>query len=290
LRLDDGSMLRTRLLVIAEGRESRLRAALGIEAVSARYEQTAVVCHVRTEQAHRQTAWQRFLPTGPLALLPLADGRSSIVWSSTEAEALLALDDAAFCRALGEASQHVLGAITGCTRRVQFPLALQHAERYVAGRAVLVGDAAHVVHPLAGQGVNLGFGDVAVLLDTIAVARAAGRRARFTFEELCDRPLGAADYRAIARHFDLVMVTDVPRIAARERNRAKRFITLVDVLYDAGRGMVLTADGEPAELYRATDGTEAFEFARTASRLAEMRTEAWLHRVSGSPHHQSRSA
>ncbi|WP_028007912.1 UbiH/UbiF/VisC/COQ6 family ubiquinone biosynthesis hydroxylase [Solimonas flava] len=175
LRLDDGGTLRTRLLVIAEGRESRLRAALGIEALSAQYEQTAVVCHVRTERPHRQTAWQRFLPTGPLALLPLADGRSSIVWSSTAAEALLALDDESFCRALGEASQHVLGAITGCTRRVQFPLALQHAERYVAGCAVLVGDAAHVVHPLAGQGVNLGFGDVAVLLDTIAAARAESR-------------------------------------------------------------------------------------------------------------------
>lgn len=113
----------------------------------------------------------------------------------------------------------------------------------------------------------------------IHVGRAADGRARFTFSELCDRPLGAADYRVIARHFELVMVTDVPRIAPGERNRAKRFITLVDVLYDAGCALVLTADAEPTELYIAAEGNEAFEFARTASRLVEMRTEAWLRRA-----------
>ncbi len=117
----------------------------------------------------------------------------------------------------------------------------------------------------------------------VRVPRAAGRRARFTFEELCGQPLGAADYRAIARHFDLLMVTGVPRLAAGERNRAKRFITLIDVLYDAGRALVLTADGEPADLYRAVDGNEAFEFARTASRLVEMRTQAWLLRAAAEP-------
>lgn len=113
----------------------------------------------------------------------------------------------------------------------------------------------------------------------VPVPRSAGRRARFTFQELCDQPLGAADYRAIARRFDLVMVTDVPRLASGDRNRAKRFITLVDVMYDAGRALVLTADGEPAELYAATEGNEAFEFARTVSRLHEMRTQAWLGHV-----------
>ncbi len=117
----------------------------------------------------------------------------------------------------------------------------------------------------------------------VHVRRAADRRARFTFTELCDQPLGAADYRAIARHFELVMVTGVPRIAAGERNRAKRFIALVDVLYDAGRALVLTADGEPADLYMAKEGNEAFEFARTASRLVEMRTEAWLRHAANSP-------
>ena len=124
----------------------------------------------------------------------------------------------------------------------------------------------------------------------VHVARAAGRRARFTFQELCDQPLGATDYRAIARHFDLLMVTGVPRLVDGERNRAKRFITLVDVLYDSGRGLVLIADGEPADLYRATEGNEAFEFARTASRLIEMRTEAWLHRVAHASHQQQSTA
>ncbi|MCM5559666.1 cell division protein ZapE [Pleomorphomonas sp. JP5] len=117
----------------------------------------------------------------------------------------------------------------------------------------------------------------------VHVRRAADRRARFTFVELCDQPLGAADYRAIARHFELVMVTGVPRIAPGERNKAKRFITLVDVLYDAGRALVLTADGEPADLYMAKEGNEAFEFARTASRLVEMRTETWLRRAANPP-------
>ncbi|WP_370676181.1 cell division protein ZapE [Pleomorphomonas sp. PLEO] len=124
----------------------------------------------------------------------------------------------------------------------------------------------------------------------VHVSRAAGRRARFTFDELCGQPLGAADYRAIARHFDLLMVTGVPRLVDGERNRAKRFITLVDVLYDSGRGLVLTADGEPADLYSAPEGNEAFEFARTASRLIEMRTEAWLHRVAHCPDQQQSTA
>lgn len=124
----------------------------------------------------------------------------------------------------------------------------------------------------------------------VRVPRAAGRRARFTFAELCDQPLGATDYRAIARHFDLLMVTGVPRLAAGERNRAKRFITLIDVLYDAGRALVLTADGEPADLYRATEGNEALEFARTASRLIEMRSEAWLHQAADASHRQPQTA
>lgn len=175
LQLDDGQTVRARLVVIAEGRDSPLRAQLGIETVGGQYEQIAVVCHVVTEAAHRCTAWQRFLASGPLALLPLADGRSSIVWSSSEAQALLDLDDEAFRDALGDASQRVLGKILACTRRVAFKLAVQHAETYVAPRAVLVGDAAHLVHPLAGQGVNLGFADAEALIEVLATAHAEGR-------------------------------------------------------------------------------------------------------------------
>ncbi len=175
LQLADGSSLSAALVVAADGRESPVRNGLGIELTAGEYAQTAVVCHVQTEQPHAETAWQHFLPTGPLALLPLADGRSSIVWSSTEAASLLQLDDAAFCLRLGAASQHVLGTILGTTRRLSFPLGVQHAERYAVERGVLIGDAAHIVHPLAGQGVNLGFGDVAALIEVLGAARAQRR-------------------------------------------------------------------------------------------------------------------
>lgn len=175
LTLDGGARLRTRLVVAADSARSPLREAQGIETLRQAYEQTAVVCHVRTQRPHRGAAYQRFLDSGPLALLPLADGRSSVVWSSTEAAALLALDDAAFCAALEAASQQVLGDIQACTRRLSFPLALQHAQDYVRPRFALAGDAAHVVHPLAGQGVNLGFGDVDCLLQTLEEAQRARR-------------------------------------------------------------------------------------------------------------------
>ncbi|MGO4503899.1 MULTISPECIES: FAD-dependent oxidoreductase [unclassified Dyella] len=165
-----------RLLVAADGAASPLRAMAGIETHGRDYAQRGVVAHVTTERAHEGTAWQRFLDTGPLALLPLADGRSSIVWSLPEAEALrvLALDDQAFFDALGVASDFRLGRITGATARAAFPLRLQLAETYQAERFVLLGDAAHAVHPLAGQGVNLGLRDVVELRNTLVAARDAG--------------------------------------------------------------------------------------------------------------------
>lgn len=165
-----------RLLVAADGAASPLRAMAGIETHGRDYAQRGMVAHVTTERAHEGTAWQRFLDTGPLALLPLADGRSSIVWSLPEAEALrvLALDDQAFFDALGVASDFRLGRITGATARAAFPLRLQLAETYQAERFVLLGDAAHAVHPLAGQGVNLGLRDVVELRNTLVAARDAG--------------------------------------------------------------------------------------------------------------------
>lgn len=175
LGLADGRLLTAKLLVAADGRDSPLRAQLGIECLGGRYDQDAVVCHVQTTLPHRATCWQRFLPSGPLAFLPLADGRSSIVWSTTGAADTLALDDADFCQALGEASQQVLGPIIACTRRLSFPLGVQHAETYVAERAVLIGDAAHIVHPLAGQGVNLGLADAEALATILGEARLAQR-------------------------------------------------------------------------------------------------------------------
>ncbi|WP_426662388.1 UbiH/UbiF/VisC/COQ6 family ubiquinone biosynthesis hydroxylase [Rhodanobacter aciditrophus] len=177
LDLAGGESLSARLVVAADGAASPLRAMAGIGVRGHDYAQRAVVAHVATERPHGRTAWQRFLPTGPLALLPLADGRSSIVWSLPEAEAqrVLALDDEAFMGELGVASDFRLGRIVSTTKRAAFPLRLQLAEAYQAERLVLLGDAAHAVHPLAGQGVNLGLRDVAELRDVLVAAREAGR-------------------------------------------------------------------------------------------------------------------
>jgi len=177
LELAGGETLAAGLLVAADGAASPLRQLAGIGTRGRDYAQRAVVAHVATERPHEDTAWQRFLPGGPLALLPLADGRSSIVWSLPEAEArrVLALDGQAFLDELGVASDFRLGRVVAATPRAAFPLKLQLAERYQADRFVLLGDAAHAVHPLAGQGVNLGLRDVAELRDTLIDARAAGR-------------------------------------------------------------------------------------------------------------------
>jgi 2-octaprenyl-3-methyl-6-methoxy-1,4-benzoquinol hydroxylase/2-octaprenylphenol hydroxylase len=177
LDLADGQVIAARLVVAADGAESPLRAMVGIGTHGRDYAQRAVVAHVETTHPHQRTAWQRFLPSGPLAFLPLADGRSSIVWSLPDAEAarVLALDDEAFRQALGVASDFRLGPIRAVGRRAAFPLRLKLAERYEVGRLVLLGDAAHAVHPLAGQGVNLGLRDVAELRDTLVEAREAGR-------------------------------------------------------------------------------------------------------------------
>lgn len=174
--LDDGGTLRGRVLVAADGARSALRERLGIATRGRDYRQRGVVAHVATTRPHGHTAWQRFLPGGPLAFLPLADGRCSVVWSLPEADAgrVLELDDAAFRAELGAAFDFRLGPLTATTARAAFPLRLGLAERHVAGRAVLLGDAAHGVHPLAGQGMNLGFRDVSALAAVLADARERG--------------------------------------------------------------------------------------------------------------------
>lgn len=177
LELSDGRCIGARLLVGADGRDSWVRGQAGITSSGWEYDQHAIVANVRVAEPHRQTAWQRFLPSGPLAFLPLADGRCSIVWSATEERArqLMALDDAAFALELERAFDHRLGAVIDIGRRAAFPLRLQHADQYVRARLALVGDAAHAVHPLAGQGVNLGFLDAAQLAENLVEALARGR-------------------------------------------------------------------------------------------------------------------
>jgi 2-polyprenylphenol 6-hydroxylase len=169
IRLGDGRSLSAQLLIAADGQESTARQLLGIDTAGHSYHQDALVAHVHTAKPHANTAWQRFLPGGPLAFLPLSDGRSSIVWSTTLAEAqrLSALDGAAFGAALDAASGEALGACTVSTPPARFALKLQYALDYVRPRAVLLGDAAHVVHPLAGQGLNLGLLDCAALADVL---------------------------------------------------------------------------------------------------------------------------
>jgi 2-octaprenylphenol hydroxylase len=177
LELDDGQSLTAALLVAADGAASPLRQLAGIATRGRDYAQSAVVAHLQTERPHVHTAWQRFLSGGPLALLPLADGRSSLVWSLPvdEAQRVLALDEQGFIDAVGVASDFRLGRIVASSARVSFPLKLQLAQRYQAERFVLLGDAAHAVHPLAGQGVNIGLRDVVELRDTLLNARRAGR-------------------------------------------------------------------------------------------------------------------
>ena len=170
LRLESGRCISAALLIAADGRSSPTRELAGIEVQSGSYRQAAIVANVDTALPHRHTAWQRFLSTGPLAFLPLANGQSSIVWSCDDAfaEEIIALEDEAFCAALAEAFEFKLGEITACSERRSFPLGWHNCERWLQGRVLLIGDAAHGVHPLAGQGVNLGFSDVELCTQLIS--------------------------------------------------------------------------------------------------------------------------
>jgi 2-octaprenylphenol hydroxylase len=173
----DTATLSARLAIGADGTHSPLRGMAGIECARVDYEQRALVATVSTEKPHADTAWQRFLPNGPLAFLPLPGQRCSIVWSTTPAQAddLLGLDERCFADELAYAFEAKLGAITWVGERGAFPLTSTHANSYIGERLVLVGDAAHTIHPLAGQGVNLGFLDVGVLAEVLGDALAAGR-------------------------------------------------------------------------------------------------------------------
>ena len=172
----DGDGFSARLLVGADGRNSTVRELSGLAMQRWSHDQLAVVAHLDAERDHEGCALQRFLPEGPLALLPLPDGRVSLVWSTNPEHAteLVGMDAAAFDEAVTAASDGVLGALAATTPRVSFPLASQYVADPVATRTVLVGDASHAVHPLAGQGANLGFDDADCLAGVAADAVAAG--------------------------------------------------------------------------------------------------------------------
>lgn len=173
LRLDDGSRIAARIAIAADGASSTLRTLAGIGVDAHDHAQRGVVAYIESERPHAATAWQRFLPTGPLALLPCADGRCSIVWTLPDDEAtrVLSLDDDAFSRELTIASGARLGVLQVSSPRVAFPLRRQLSTTQQAGNVLVIGDAAHAVHPLAGQGVNLGLRDVSALREVIVDAR-----------------------------------------------------------------------------------------------------------------------
>ena len=174
--LSAGRPLRARLVIGADGAQSRVRELAGVFATRTDYGQVAIVAMVATARPHQHTAWQRFLGDGTLAFLPLLDGQSSIVWSlpTARAQKLLACEPAEFELELEKDFDSALGKLRLTSDRLQFPLWRLNAEQYVTERVALVGDAAHVVHPLAGQGANLGFLDAAALAEVLAKGMAAG--------------------------------------------------------------------------------------------------------------------
>jgi 2-octaprenylphenol hydroxylase len=176
VNLDDGVTLTAALVVAADGARSPLREQLGIPTRVHDYQQSGLVARVATEYPHHATARQRFLPGGPLAFLPMEEGWSSIVWTLPTAEVadMLVLEQEAFHAALGQAFDFRLGRIVDSEQREAWPLRRMHAEHYVRERVALVGDAAHAIHPLAGQGVNLGLLDAAALVEVVLDARAGG--------------------------------------------------------------------------------------------------------------------
>ena len=172
VELASGQSLDADLVIGADGVHSRVRDSVDIATSDYPYGQTAFVTHLQPERSHCDTAWQRFLRDGPLGMLPLSDGRISVVWSTRDdiAQGALQADDKSLGATLSEASDHVLGKLTVAGPRGVFPLCARHAEHYVKPGVALIGDAAHAVHPLAGQGANLGLQDAAALADVVESA------------------------------------------------------------------------------------------------------------------------
>ena len=179
VQLNGGRGLQARVVAACDGADSPLRELVGIEVDVRDYTQHAVVANVRTERPHGGIARQCFLADGPLAFLPLPDPTwSSVVWSTSDEQATRALaeDEAGFREEHGAAFAHTLGRIEQTSRRLRFPLRWRHARQYGAERVVLAGDSAHLMHPLAGQGLNVGLLDAAVLAECVSRAGTSALR------------------------------------------------------------------------------------------------------------------
>jgi len=174
--LEDGRVLRSRLLVAADGRGSMVRKLAGIKLTRWDYDQAGIVCSVKHERPHENIAHERFLPSGPFAILPLADNRSCIVWTQDKdlAPKIMALNDRDFAGELRRRFGDFLGDVSPEPKRWSYPLSLQFAKELTAERLVLAGDAAHGMHPIAGQGLNMGLRDVAALTEVLVDAARLG--------------------------------------------------------------------------------------------------------------------
>ncbi len=177
ISLADGKTLSAELVIAADGANSWVRDQVGIATTGWSYDQSAVVATITTERSHGGTAYQRFMPEGPLAFLPMPEGLSSIVWSTTpeRAEELVAMEEGLFLDELQQAFGDTLGCMGATGPRGAYPLILKHANSYVAERVVLAGNAAHAIHPLAGQGLNLGVSDAAALAEVLLSAHREGK-------------------------------------------------------------------------------------------------------------------
>jgi 2-octaprenyl-6-methoxyphenol hydroxylase len=174
--LDSGKTLKAKLLVAADGKDSTIRSLLGLDAWQQQYQQTAVTANISTDKPHQGWAYERFTDSGPMALLPMSDNRSSLVWTvkSGEEQALLAASDADFLAQLQQRFGYRAGRFVRVGQRHSHPLTLMQADMPAQQRILFIGNAAHSLHPIAGQGFNLGLRDVAVLADILADAEDCG--------------------------------------------------------------------------------------------------------------------
>jgi 2-octaprenyl-6-methoxyphenol hydroxylase len=246
--LGNGRSLHAALCIAADGRESPLREAAGIKTVGWAYAQTGIVATIAHERPHASTAYELFLPSGPFAILPMTANRSSIVWTerSDLAPAFLALDDAAFVSEAAQRFGDQWGALKLDGPRWSYPLSMHLALSYVAPRFALAGDAAHGVHPIAGQGLNLGLRDAAALAEVLIDARRLGLDIgseavlqRYQSWRRFDNALFTASFDALNRLFS----NDIAPLAA-----ARRFgLDVVDSIAPLKRFFMRQAGGEMGE-------------------------------------------